>query len=121
MKLTLKLVKENPKIQDFIKQTEKYLDSLGYTDHGQRHINIVADRARSIATKVGMTAHEQELSAIAAYCHDMGNLLENKKKKIEYLDHKEKRDKISNAWIYSQDKNGNYYRYNTFTKESNYI
>ena len=55
------------------------------------------------------------------YFHDMENLLENKKKKIEYLDHKERRDKITNAWIYSQDKNGNYYRYNTLTKESNYI
>lgn len=75
MKLTLKLVKENPKIQDFIKQTEKYLDSMGYTDHGQRHINIASDRAKSIAKKIGMSVREQELSAIAAYCHDMGNFL----------------------------------------------
>jgi len=75
MKLTLKLVKENSKIQDFIKQTEKYLDSLGYTDHGHRHINIASDRARSIAKRIGMTEREQELSAIAAYCHDMGNFL----------------------------------------------
>ena len=75
MKLTLKLVKEDPKIQDFIKQTEKYLDSMGYTDHGQRHINIASDRARSIAKKIGMSAREQELAAIAAYCHDMGNFL----------------------------------------------
>jgi len=75
MKLTLDLVKQNPKIKDFAKQTEKYLDALGYTDHGFRHINIVADRARSIAKKIGMSAREQELSAIAAYCHDMGNFL----------------------------------------------
>jgi len=75
MQLTLDLVKENPKIKDFIKQTEKYLDGLGYTDHGLRHINIAADRARSIAKKIGLLAREQELSAIAAYCHDMGNFL----------------------------------------------
>ena len=75
MKLTLKQIKENPKIHDFIKQTEKYLDALSYTDHGFRHVNIAADRAKSIAKKIGMSAHDQELSAIAAYCHDMGNFL----------------------------------------------
>jgi len=75
MKLILDEVKNNPKIKDFIKQTEKYLDSLGYTDHGQRHINIAADRARSIARKIGLSARDQELAAVAAYCHDMGNFL----------------------------------------------
>lgn len=75
MKLTLIQVKKNPKIIDFIKQTEKYLDAFGYTDHGARHINIVADRARSLAKKIGLSAHDQELAAIAAYCHDLGNFL----------------------------------------------
>jgi len=75
MKLTLDLVKANPRIQDYTKQTEYYLNELGYTDHGLRHINIVADRARSIAKKIGLSARDQELSAIAAYCHDMGNFL----------------------------------------------
>lgn len=75
MKLTLEEVKNNPKIKDFVKQTDKYLDAMGYTDHGQRHINIVADRARSIARKVGMPDKEQELASIAAHCHDIGNFL----------------------------------------------
>ncbi len=75
MQLTLDLVKKNPKIIDFIKQTDRYLDALGYTDHGTRHINIIADRARSIAKKLGLSERDQELSAIAAYCHDMGNFL----------------------------------------------
>lgn len=75
MKLTLEIIKQDPRINDFIDQTQKYLDALGYTDHGRRHINIVADRARSLSKKIGLTAREQELSAIAAYCHDMGNFL----------------------------------------------
>ena len=75
MELSLELVKNNPKIIDFIEQTEKYLNALGYTDHGFRHINIVSDRARSIAQKIGLSPKEQELAAIAAYCHDMGNFL----------------------------------------------
>ncbi len=75
MKLTLEVVKENPQIQDFIKQTERYMDSLGYTDHGFRHVNIVSDRSRSVLRKAGFSEHEQELAAIAGYCHDMGNFL----------------------------------------------
>lgn len=78
MKLTLDLVKKNLKIQDFIQQTEKYLDSLGFTDHGFRHVNIVADRARSIAKRIGLNAREEELCAVAGYCHDMGNFLGRK-------------------------------------------
>lgn len=75
MQLTLKAVKENKKIIGFIQQTEKYMDGMGYTDHGNRHINIVAERARSLAKKIGLYAHDQELAAIAGYCHDIGNFL----------------------------------------------
>ncbi|MFA5029645.1 MAG: phosphohydrolase [Patescibacteria group bacterium] len=75
MQLTFKQVKTNLFVNDFIKQTEKYLKALGYTDHGFRHTNIVADRAMSLAKKVGLSKREQELSAISGYCHDMGNFL----------------------------------------------
>lgn len=72
---TLKEVKENLKIKEFINQTEKYLNALGFTDHGQRHINIVSDRAKKIAYNIGLSKREENLSAIAGYCHDMGNFL----------------------------------------------
>lgn len=75
MKLTLDLVKQDSKIKNFIEQTQKYLNALGFTDHGTRHINIVADRARSISKKMGLDAVDQELAAIAGYCHDLGNFL----------------------------------------------
>lgn len=75
MELTLKEVKKNPQVNNFVEQTEKYLNSLGFTDHGFRHVNIVADRARSLAKAIGLPARDQELSAIAGYCHDMGNFL----------------------------------------------
>ena len=75
MQLTLDLVKQNPNIKNFVIQTEKYLNALGFTDHGSRHINIVADRAHSIAKKLDLSARDQELCAVAGYCHDMGNFL----------------------------------------------
>lgn len=75
MKLTLNQIKKNKKIQGFIRQSEQYMDALGYTDHGLRHVSIVSDRARSLAKKMGLSDRDQELAAIAGYCHDMGNFL----------------------------------------------
>jgi hypothetical protein len=55
------------------------------------------------------------------YYDRMENLIEDKKKKLAYDEYKQRKEKMNNAWIYTQDKEGNYYRYNTITKESNYI
>lgn len=75
MRLALKEVKKNSKISDFITQTEKYLDALGFTDHGPRHVGIVSERSRELAAKIGLNKRDQELVAIAGWCHDMGNFL----------------------------------------------
>jgi len=73
--LTLDQVKENKQIKTFVEKTGNYLKLVGFTDHGYRHISIVSDRARKIAKRVGLSEKQQELSAIAGYCHDMGNFL----------------------------------------------
>lgn len=73
--LTLDKVKANPYIDNFIKQTDKYLTALGYTDHGPRHVNIVADRCMMLARQLKMNQRDVELAGIAGYCHDMGNFL----------------------------------------------
>lgn len=72
---TLKDVKNNQQILEFVKKTEKTLSALSYTDHGLRHLNLVAERASYIAKSIGISERGQELSAIAAFCHDMGNFL----------------------------------------------
>lgn len=74
--LSLKEIKNHPGVLECIRKSEQYLDSLGYTDHGMRHLNMVADRARSIAKKIGLGKKEQEKAAIAGFCHDMGNFLQ---------------------------------------------
>ncbi|MCX7778917.1 MAG: HD domain-containing protein [Patescibacteria group bacterium] len=68
-------VKKNPYILEFIRQTDIALTAIGHTDHGQRHAHLVADRARNVAKEIGLTKKEQELSAIAGFCHDIGNFL----------------------------------------------
>ncbi|MBU4204781.1 HD domain-containing protein [Patescibacteria group bacterium] len=73
--MTLSEVKKNPQVLEFIKETEKTLAALSYTDHGLRHANLVADRARNIAKEIGLSKNNQELAAITGFCHDMGNFI----------------------------------------------
>ena len=71
-------VKNNPQVLEFIKQTDVALKALGYTEHGLKHASLVSDRALSIAKEVGLSKKNQELAAIASYCHDMANFLSRK-------------------------------------------
>jgi len=73
--ITLKEVQNDPQIFQFIKKTEEALGGLAYTDHGLRHSKIVSKRATQIAKAIGLSERNQELSAMAAYCHDMGNFV----------------------------------------------
>jgi len=72
---TLKDVKNDPQVLNFIQQTDESLRALSYTNHGPRHTNLVADRSLEIARAIGLSPREVELSAIAGFCHDMGNFL----------------------------------------------
>lgn len=73
--LTFSQVKKNPYVLEFIRQTDVALTAIGHTDHGMRHAHLVADRARNVAKEIGLLKKEQELSAVAGFCHDMGNFL----------------------------------------------
>ncbi len=73
--ITLNDVKKNAQILEFINQTEEAMDALKYTNHGLRHSNIVAERAKEIAKNIGLSERDGELAAIAGFCHDMGNFL----------------------------------------------
>ena len=73
--ITLKDVKDNTQILEFIKQTEIAMEALSYTNHGLRHSNISADRAMQIAKNIGLSQREGELAGIAGFCHDMGNFM----------------------------------------------
>ena len=74
--LSLDEIKKHSGVVYCIKKSEEYLNYLGYTDHGPRHLNLVADRAKSLAKNIGLDDREQHLAAIAGYCHDMGNFLQ---------------------------------------------
>lgn len=73
--LTLNDVKNHPQILEFIKQTQISMEALDYTEHGLRHANLVAQRAKRLAKETGLNKRMQELSAMGGFCQDMGNFL----------------------------------------------
>jgi hypothetical protein len=73
--ITLNEVKNNPHILEFTRKTDESLKSLGYTEHGMPHAELVSARARTIAREIGFSKEIQEMCAIAGFCHDMGNFL----------------------------------------------
>ena len=73
--LTLEIVRNDPEIQAYIKQANKNLGVLGFTEHGFRHVGLVANIARNVMRLLGYDARQQELAAIAGYTHDIGNVI----------------------------------------------
>ena len=71
--VTLEDVKNNPEVQELVIGAQKQLDALGYTEHSQRHVSIVSNRAGKILETLGYDEHRVELAKIAGYLHDIGN------------------------------------------------
>ncbi len=61
-------------IQVYISRGDRNMESIGYTEHGFRHAEIVAGRARHIISSLKRDSREAELAAIAGYLHDIGNV-----------------------------------------------
>jgi len=71
--VTLEDVKNNPEVQELVIGAQNQLDALGYTEHSQRHVSIVSNRAGRILKTLGYDDHRVELAKIAGYLHDIGN------------------------------------------------
>jgi len=74
----LKDLQDNPRTRIYMENADKYLESIGYTEHGFRHAKIVAERARMILSKLNYPERICELAEIAGFYHDIGNLLGRK-------------------------------------------
>ena len=73
--MTYKELKENKEIASYIKRADESLLALGYTEHSFAHVGRVADTASYILETMGFCEHDIELVKIAAYLHDIGNLV----------------------------------------------
>jgi metal-dependent HD superfamily phosphatase/phosphodiesterase len=51
------------------------MKAMGYTEHGHRHVGVVTSITRYIMERLDTTQREIELAQIAAYLHDIGNVI----------------------------------------------
>lgn len=68
-------IKQIPAIRTYIQEADKALVTLGFTEHSFPHVGRVAVRAKYILETLNYPEHDIELVQIAAYLHDIGNLI----------------------------------------------
>jgi uncharacterized protein len=73
--LTVADLREDPFIQSLLTRANANLDAAGYTEHGQRHADRVSDLSTRILTDLGYAERTCELGGVAAYLHDVGNVI----------------------------------------------
>ena len=73
--VTYEDVKQNEDIKTYIKKSDEALSALGFTEHSFAHVCIACKRCSYILETLGRDTREIELAKIAAYMHDIGNLV----------------------------------------------
>lgn len=73
--MTYNELKKNKEIATYITKADESLLALGFTEHSFAHVGRVADTASYILQTLDFDEHSIELVKIAAYLHDIGNLV----------------------------------------------
>lgn len=73
--VTYNALRQDAAINTYITRADESLSALGFTEHSFPHVCRVAELAGDILRTLGYDAHEIELARIAAYLHDIGNLV----------------------------------------------
>ena len=73
--ITFDEIIKNEDIRTYITRADESLDALGYTEHSFAHVLHAARKAGYILETLGFDARTVELCKIAAYLHDIGNLV----------------------------------------------
>ncbi len=71
--VTFESIREHPRVKIYVRKADEALAEIGYTEHGERHVGLVAHIAYNILKRLGHPEREAELAAIAGYLHDIGN------------------------------------------------
>ncbi len=73
--ITYKYIKNNKDIQTYINYADAALSTIGYTEHSNAHVERAAATAYMILSRLGYDERTCELAQIAAYMHDIGNVI----------------------------------------------
>ena len=73
--ITYEQIKSDPAVKTYIAKADESLIALGYTEHSFAHVTKVAQTAKYLLETLGYPREDIELAQIAAYLHDIGNLV----------------------------------------------
>lgn len=73
--VTYRYIKQNEDIHTYIKNADAAVAAQGYTEHSFAHVEKVASAVELILTTLGYPERQVELGKIAAYLHDIGNVV----------------------------------------------
>lgn len=73
--ITYEYIRRNKDIQTYINYADAALSTIGYTEHSNAHVERAAASAFKILNTLGYEQRTCELAEIAAYMHDIGNVI----------------------------------------------
>ncbi len=73
--LSYERVRQSEEVKAYIRMADEALTARGYTEHSFAHVTKTADTAADILAQTRHSPHEQEMASIAAYLHDIGNVV----------------------------------------------
>lgn len=73
--ITYQYIKTNPDIHTYIKNADAAVAAQGYTEHSFAHVEKVALTVEMILKELNFPERQIELGMIAAYLHDIGNVI----------------------------------------------
>jgi hypothetical protein len=73
--ISLSDLQRDPETRKYLDRADEVMAAMGYTEHGRRHAGVASKRARSLLEALDRPARKCELAGIAAYLHDIGNVV----------------------------------------------
>ncbi len=73
--ITYQYIRKNKDIQTYINYADAALSTIGYTEHSNAHVERAAATAYMILHELDYDERTCELAQIAAYMHDIGNVI----------------------------------------------
>ena len=68
-------IRQSDAIKLYIQRADESLAALGFTEHSFAHVTRVAETVKYILETLGYSEHDVEMGMVAAYLHDIGNLI----------------------------------------------
>jgi uncharacterized protein len=73
--VTVDLLKHDAEVISFLQHTNELMNTLGYTEHGQRHAGLVGQIADNVLARLGHPDRVCRLANVAGFLHDIGNCI----------------------------------------------